>query len=208
MTAKQVHYAVVAGGSKGIGFAIAEALARRGYHLIIIGRNEASLSHAKNEIEKSYGIQVYTLVKDITDHDAADDIVRWCGSKNLSVNFLCNVAGIGGAKDYLDSSLESMRYMIHLNIESVIALTSCLLPLLELNSPSYILNVSSMAGFGPIPVKNIYSATKSAVIFFSYALRYQLKQKHISVSCLCPGPVFTNLKLKKIRKKNWVLLVR
>lgn len=48
-----------------------------------------------------------------------------------------------------------------------------------------------MAGFAPIPAKNMYSATKSAVIFFSYSLRYQLQQKNISVSCLTPGPVFT-----------------
>lgn len=49
----------------------------------------------------------------------------------------------------------------------------------------------SLAGFAPFPVKNIYSATKCALIFFSYSPRYQLKEKNISVSCLCPGPVLT-----------------
>ncbi|GAC1421695.1 MAG: hypothetical protein NVS9B7_13450 [Flavisolibacter sp.] len=68
---------------------------------------------------------------------------------------------------------------------------------LEKNAPSFILNVGSTAGFAPIPVKNLYSATKSATIFFSYALRYQLKDKKISVSCLCPGPVFTKEEIKK-----------
>ncbi len=71
------------------------------------------------------------------------------------------------------------------------ALTLKLLPLLEKNSPSYVLNVASMAGLAPIPIKNIYAATKSAVIFFSYSLHYQLREKNISVSCLAPGPVFT-----------------
>jgi uncharacterized protein len=69
--------------------------------------------------------------------------------------------------------------------------------LLEKNAPSYILNVASLAGFAPIPVKNMYSATKSAVIFFSYSLRYQLKKKNISVSVLCPGPVFTKPEIEK-----------
>ena len=77
-----------------------------------------------------------------------------------------------------------------------------LLPLLEKNTPSFILNVGSMAGMGPIPSKNIYSATKSSVIFFSYNLRYQLKKKNISVSCLNPGPVFTKPSIKADTKKK------
>ena len=82
------------------------------------------------------------------------------------------------------------------------ALTYTLLPLLEKNAPSYILNVASMAGFAPIPVKNGYAATKSAVIFFSYALRYQLKDKNISVSCLAPGPVFTKPEIVQDTKEK------
>lgn len=54
-----------------------------------------------------------------------------------------------------------------------------------------------MAGFAPIPSKNIYSATKSSVLFFSYSLRYQLKKDQVSVSALCPGPVFTKPEIKK-----------
>jgi hypothetical protein len=59
-----------------------------------------------------------------------------------------------------------------------------------------------MAGFAPIPVKNMYSATKSAVVFFSYSLSYQLKEKNISVSVLCPGPVFTKPEIKKDTKEK------
>jgi short-subunit dehydrogenase len=59
-----------------------------------------------------------------------------------------------------------------------------------------------MAGFAPIPSKNMYSATKAAVIFFSYSLRYQLKKKKISVSCLAPGPVFTKPHIKKETKRT------
>jgi short-subunit dehydrogenase len=82
------------------------------------------------------------------------------------------------------------------------ALSLVLLPLLEKNTPSYILNVASMAGFAPIPVKNMYSATKSAVVFFSYSLRYQLRDKNISVSCLAPGPVFTKPEVVKDTKEK------
>jgi short-subunit dehydrogenase len=197
-----IGYALVAGGSKGIGYAIAEALARRGYNLILIARHMDSLISAKNKLEYDYHIHVEVLAHDLSFNDAATDIAKWCTDRNIPLKMLCNVAGFGGSKDYLSLPLDSLRYMINLNIGSAMALTLTLLPLLEKNAPSFILNVGSMAGFAPIPVKNLYSATKSAVVFFSYSLSYQLKEKNISVSVLCPGPVFTKPEIVEDTKKK------
>ena len=195
-------YALVAGGSKGIGYGIAEALARRGYNLILIARHKDSLASAKQKLESAYGIHVEIIVFDLSRDEAAEAIAKWCTEHNIELKMLCNVAGFGGTRDYLSLSLDSLRYMINLNIGSAMALTLTLLPLLEKNAPSYILNVASMAGFAPIPVKNMYSATKSAIVFFSYSLRYQLKEKNISVSVLCPGPVFTKPEIVKDTKEK------
>lgn len=195
-------YALVAGGSKGIGYAIAEALARRGYNLILIARHMDSLISAKNKLEYDYHVHVEVLAYDLSFNDAATDIAKWCTDRNIRLKMLCNVAGFGGSKDYLSLPLDSLRYMINLNIGSAMALTLTLLPLLEKNAPSFILNVGSMAGFAPIPVKNLYSATKSAVVFFSYSLSYQLKEKNVSVSVLCPGPVFTKPEIVEDTKKK------
>ena len=142
---------------------------------------------------------------DLSVSTSAEQISKFCLTKNFPVNILCNVAGLGGADDYLYVPLEESRYMIHLNIESAPALIYHMLPVLEKNNQAYILNVASMAGFAPIPVKNMYSATKSAMIFFSRALRTQLKNKKVSVSCLCPGPVFTKPEIKKdtLEKLGW-----
>jgi uncharacterized protein len=196
------EYALVAGGSKGIGYAIAEALAKRHYNLILIARHQKALDLAKVEFEKKYDIHVETLKLDLSETSTSDSIGKWCTEKNIKLKMLCNVAGYGGPKDYLSLPIDSLRYMVRLNIESCMALTFELLPLLEKNSPSYILNVASMAGLAPIPNKNIYAATKSAVISFSYSLRYQLKEKHISVSCLSPGPVFTKPEIYQDTKKK------
>lgn len=195
-------YAIVAGGSKGIGYAIAEALAKRKYNLILIARHTDSLLAAKNKLESEYHIHVEILSLDLAKEATADSIAKWCTQRDIHLKMLCNVAGFGGARDYLSLPLDTLRYMVRLNIESCMALSLTLLPLLEKNAPSYILNVASMAGFAPIPVKNIYSATKSAVVFFSYSLRYQLKQKHISVSCLSPGPVFTKPEIEQDTRKK------
>lgn len=195
-------YALVAGGSKGIGYGIAEALAARGYNLILIARHWDSLQAAKTKLESIFGIQVQLLSYDLSKAESAQQIADWCTQNQVKLKVLCNVAGIGGANDYLKIPLDSSRYMSRLNVESGISMCYTLLPLLEKNAPSYILNVASMAGFAPMPVKNVYSATKSAVIFFSYSLRYQVKKKKISVSVLCPGPVFTKPEIEQDTKKK------
>jgi len=195
-------YALVAGGSKGIGYAIAVALAKRNYNLILIARGYDSLLAAKTKLEALYPIHVEILSYDLAKEASAGEIAKWCISRNIRLKVLCNVAGLGGEKDYLTLPLDSLRYMVNLNVESCMAMSLLLLPLLEKNAPSYILNVASMAGFAPIPSKNMYSATKAAVLYFSYGLRYQLKEKKISVSCLAPGPVFTKPSIKATTKKR------
>lgn len=185
-------YALIAGGSKGIGYALAEALAKRGYNLVLIARNVDTLNAAKAKLEQQYGVQVEILSKDLSKETTAKEIGDWCKERDLPLKILCNVAGLGGVHDYLEGlSTDSIRYMMRLNIESAVMLTHELIPVLEKNSPSHILNVASMAGLAPMPQKNIYSATKSAILFFSYSLRNQLKKRDITVSCLAPGPVFT-----------------
>lgn len=193
-------YALVAGGSKGIGYAIAEALAKRKYNLVLIARHADSLIASKKKLESAYDIHVDILKLDLEKETAADSIAKWCRLNNIHLKILCNVAGFGGPRDYLILPLDTLRYMVRLNVESCMALSLTLLPLLEKNAPSYILNVASMAGFSPIPSKNMYSATKSAIVFFSYSLRSQLKKKNISVSCLSPGPVFTKPEIEQDTK--------
>lgn len=195
-------YALVTGGSKGIGYAIAAALARRNYNLVLIARNLDTLQAAKQKLESAFGVHVELLVNDVSREEAADEIADWCIEKAIPLKMLCNVAGSGGERDYPGLSMEELRYMMKLNIGSCMALTLRLLPLLEKNTPSYVLNVASLAGLAPIPSNNCYSATKSAVIFFSHALHYQVKRKNISVSCLAPGPVFTKPSVIRDIKKN------
>ncbi|HOZ50456.1 MAG TPA: SDR family NAD(P)-dependent oxidoreductase [Chitinophagaceae bacterium] len=193
-------YALVAGGSKGIGYAIAKALAKRNFNLILIARNEKDLQIAKQSLESLYPIHVETISKDLSIETSATEIANWCIENNIQLKVLCNVAGLGGINDYLSIPLDTVQYMVRLNVQSCMALSLTLLPLLQKNSPSYILNVASMAAFAPISQKNVYSATKSAVLYFSYSLRYQLKKNNISVSCLCPGPVFTKPSIEKDTK--------
>jgi uncharacterized protein len=206
MKNSNTRYALVSGGSKGIGFAIASALARRNYNLLLIARNADDLNEAKNKLESNFPIHVDILPADMNDPGSAEKIAGWCTERNLLLSVLCNVTGIGGSEDFLSNTLDESLYMMRLNLEPAVSMIYHLLPLLKKNQPAYILNISSMAGFAPISIKNIYSATKSAMIFFSYSLRYQLIHDHISVSCLCPGPVFTKPTIEKetIAQLGWL----
>lgn len=198
----QQPFAIVAGGSKGIGFAVAEALAKRQYNLVLIARSEEPLRQAKKALEEKYAVQVEIVAADLTHDSVAPALARWSADNNLPLKMLCNVAGMGGSNDFLKLPADSIKYMIALNIEAPVMMVQHFLPLLEKNKPAYILNVGSMAGFSPIPVKNMYSASKSALTFFSYSLRYQLKRKGVSVSCLAPGPVYTKPEIIKDTKEK------
>lgn len=197
-----VKTALIAGGSRGIGYAIAQALAKRGYDLMLVARGREDLEKAKQNLESEFRVRVDTISFDLSKAGAAEVIREWCMEKDVSLNCLCNVVGIGGSDDFLKASHQHLRYMVDLNINSAIALTDLLLPQLEKNAPSHILNVASMAGFAPIPLKNVYSSTKSSVIYFSYALRFQLKKKNIKVSCLAPGPVYTKQEVIRETRKQ------
>jgi short-subunit dehydrogenase len=199
-------WAVIAGGSRGIGIHIARALARRNYNLLLVARNAGELDESKNSLEKEFHIQVETISCDLSLPESANLISGFCDSGELDVRVLCNAAGLGGSTDFPDLAMNDLRTMIRMNIESSMALCLLFIPLLKKNAPSYILNIASMAAFAPIPVKNIYSSSKSALLFFSYSLKQQLKDDKISVSCLCPGPVFTKPSIEKetIKQLGWL----
>jgi short-subunit dehydrogenase len=201
-----MSWALIAGGSRGIGLGIAIALAKRNTNLILIARNLQDLSAAKNNLEIRFSIQVEILSCDLSMPESAFMISDWCSTRGLEINILCHAAGIGGSTDFPDLPLTDLRTMIRLNLESAITLSLGLLPLLKKYKPSYLLNVGSMAGFAPIPIKNVYASTKSALLSFSYSLKYLLKEYNISVSCLCPGPVFTKPSIEKetIKQLGWL----
>ena len=85
-------YALIAGGSKGIGYAIAEALAKRKYNLILIARHADSLIAARNKLESTYNIHVELLQNDLSREEAAIEIAKWCTDNNIPLKVLCNVA--------------------------------------------------------------------------------------------------------------------
>jgi uncharacterized protein len=187
--------ALITGGSKGIGASIAEALARRKIDLLLVARNGKDLNEIKGRLEEEYKVTVMTMSCDLSEAGAGEKLTAWIVDKNLDI--FCHVAGMGGAKDFNELSLDELRIMIRTNFEIGVELCWRMAPILKKNVPAHILLVASMAGFAPIPQKAVYSATKSALYFFSRSLDEILRKDGVKVSCLSPGPVFTKSSIQE-----------
>jgi short-subunit dehydrogenase len=185
------NYALITGASKGIGREIALQLAELGYPLLLVSRNEAELSALAETIEKDYKVNALWLAVDLSTHTGAQQVADWCKKEPLKIEILINNAGYGLWGNFDLLNLEAQLNMISLNVSAQVALTSLLLPTLKQEPQAYILNVASTAAYQAIPTLAVYAATKSFILSFSRALRYELKDSHVSVSCLSPGPTDT-----------------
>jgi short-subunit dehydrogenase len=184
-------YALVTGASKGIGREIASQLAEKGYHLLLIARAETELLQLSAELVQQYGVKVQFLSCDLSEPGAAAKISNWCRDITPSLSVLINNAGYGSWGSFNDLKLETQMNMLQLNVNAVVELTYLLLPVLKQQESSYILNVSSTAAYQAMPTMALYAASKSFILSFSRALRYELLKTPVSVSCLSPGPTAT-----------------
>jgi short-subunit dehydrogenase len=185
-------YALITGGSKGIGKALAEKLAAKKYNILLVARSENLLKENAAELEKKFGVKTDFFVADISTQDSAKKIADWCNSKNYDVSVLINNAGYGLGGAFKELSLDEQLNMMQLNMQSLVQLTHLMLPVLKKNKDkSYILNVASTAAHQAVPFLAVYAATKAFVLSFSRSTHHELKTENISVSCLCPGPTDT-----------------
>jgi short-subunit dehydrogenase len=180
-------YALVTGASRGLGKFFARALAARQSNLVLVARSKDKLSSLANELRNSKGIQAEPLELNLAAPGAGLQLAQELRERNLRIDLLVNNAGFGERGKFLDLSLESQLEMIHLHNTSVVELTYKLLPAMIEAGDGGIINVSSMAGFQPVPFAALYSATKSFLTTFSMALREELRPSGVKVVTVCPG---------------------
>lgn len=185
------QYALITGASKGIGKSMAIELARSGYQLLLIARSETELSALSELLKKQFQVRVSYLATDLSLTDSTQLVAAWCAQQTDQLSILINNAGFGLWGDFGNLELHEQMAMLKLNIDAVISLTYHLLPVLKQQQQSYILNISSTAAYQAVPTLALYAASKSFVLSYSRALRYELKKTTVSVSCLCPGPTDT-----------------
>lgn len=184
-------YALITGASNGIGKAMAIVLAKKKYNLLLVARSADDLSLLAEQLKEQYQIDVRYLSIDLSGFNSSIEVYKWCSSITSSLSVLINNAGYGLWGDFENLALDEQQNMLRLNINTVVELSHHLLTLLKQERSAYILNISSTAAYQAVPTLALYAASKAFVLSYSRALRYELKDSSISVSCLCPGPTAT-----------------
>lgn len=185
------EYTLITGASLGLGRELAIACAKRNMNLILISLPDENLAVLAEYISFQFRVKVVYFELDLTKkesllilHDHIDH--------QYAVNMIINNAGFGGSRLFECSPLEYLDNMIQLNIRALSLLTRLMIPNLKRQPRAWILNISSMAAFSPMPFKTLYPASKAFVYYFSRGLSAELKDTRISVSVVHPGPIMTN----------------
>jgi len=172
--------------------AFARELAQRHHSLVLAARSTESLSAFASELRREYPISALAIPIDLSSSGAGQSLADQLSSGGIPIDLLVNNAGFGLRGEFRNQSLERQLEMLRLNNQAVVELTYSLLPgMLQLEQRG-IINVSSTAGFQPIPFASAYSATKAFLTTFSLALEQELRSSGVTVVTLCPGRLRKN----------------
>ncbi len=185
-------YALITGASSGIGECFAKALAARHQNLFVVARSREKLEKLAAELGRTHGVQVEVVATDLSESGAGARLAELIERQGWPIDLLVNNAAFGARGEFWRLPLDRQMEMLRLNVEAVVELTYHLLPCMIGRPSTGIINVSSTAGFQPIPYTALYAATKAFITSFSMALREEVRPYGIKVVTLCPGGTRTN----------------
>jgi len=183
---------LITGASGGIGEAFARRLAADEHNLVLVARSADKLGTLAEELESKHAITAVPVPLDLTEVDANKRLWDETETRGIVVDWLVNNAGFGSMGDFADLELDRELRMIDLNVRSLVALTHRYLPGMRHRGQGTIINVSSAAGFQPIPFMATYAATKAFVTSFSEAVAEESRPFGVRILALCPGSTETN----------------
>ncbi|XP_041656520.1 hydroxysteroid (20-beta) dehydrogenase 2 [Cheilinus undulatus] len=191
------QWAVVTGATSGIGKAYASELAQRGLDVVLVSRSADKLQATAKEIEESYGRKTRTIQVDFTDgHSIYPTIAKEL--QGLEIGILVNNVGMmySDSVDYfldVPDAEQRITEVINCNVLSVPHMTRLVLPDMIERGKGLIINISSLVGSRPHPLVALYSSSKSFVSFFSQCLHAEYQSKGITVQCVAPFMVSSNM---------------
>lgn len=194
--------ALVTGGSKGIGRAIAAGLARAGADLFLCARQEEPLRQAADEILAECGVRVEYAVADMARRAEAVRLAETAREALGKIDILVNNAGwnIPQAIDQIRD--EDWDYLVELNLSSVMALTRAVVPGMKERRWGRVIHISSIMALGSTPERNAYSATKAALVGMARASALDLGPYGVTVNCIAPGPIATEMPMSILSKEQ------
>jgi short-subunit dehydrogenase len=201
----QKKYALITGGTSGIGLELAKLFAKDDYHLIIVARSQQELDAAALELKKNNSIDVLTISKDLFDPENAFDVYNEVKKQGIEISALVNDAGHGLYGEFIETDIRMELNIIQLNISSLVVLTKLFLKDMVKRGDGKILNLSSIASKSPGPWQSVYHGTKAFVQSFTEAIREEVKDKGITITALLPGATDTDFFRKANMKSSKIL---
>jgi len=184
--------ALVTGASKGLGEAIADALAARGMNLVLVARSVEALRALARRLTASYGVQCIPLNADLADPSAVNQIGAELKRQGIRIDLLINNAGLGLTGGFLSHDIREEQAAIQVNVLTLVALTHLFGGDMAIRGKGGIINLASNSAFQPLPHMATYAAAKVFVLHFSEALQHELKAKGVRVMAACPGRTATS----------------
>jgi len=206
-TSLENKVAIVTGGSRGIGRAVAAALLQHGAHVAISGVNKEHLAQAEVDLTNAAagGARVLVFTADVRDQLSVQSMVDETVRREGGVDILVNNAGVGWFGGVESQGHDEWRRVMDTNVTGIFNCCKAAIPHLKRRGGGYIINISSLAGSNPFAGGASYCASKAAVDAFSDALMQELRQDRIRVSCIKPGSVNTGFMGHADPQNSWKL---
>jgi len=185
----QTKTALITGASSGIGAVYADRLARRGYDLILVARNQDRLATVATKISKDTGRNVQTVKADLGSNDGVQAVESILAKGGIDV--LINNAGFGAVTPLEQSDVGDMVKMIDLNVTALTRLTYAAVPTFIKQGAGTIINIASIVAIGPEVLNGVYGGTKAYVLALTQSLHHELAAKGIRVQAVLPGATAT-----------------
>ncbi|WP_020470244.1 SDR family NAD(P)-dependent oxidoreductase [Zavarzinella formosa] len=185
--------ALVTGGNKGLGKAMARGLAEAGADVFIASRNEAELGAAAEEIAAATGRVVKHAIVDVSKRESVNQLAKTAIEQMGRIDILVNNAGMN-APQAIDTITDDVwDTVMETNLNSIMALTRAVVPQMRSRKWGRVIHISSIMGFVSKEKRNAYSTTKTALIGLARASALDLGGDGVTVNCIAPGPFLTDM---------------
>lgn len=187
--------AVITGGSKGLGLAMAAGLASAGAQIMLVNRNTEEGIKAAREISEDFGVKAISFGADITDQKQTEAMASVAIEAFGSVDILINSAGINIRGPIDEVSLADFNKVIDVNVTGTWLACRAIAPHMKQRRSGKIINLASTLGLVGVPNRTPYASSKGAVVQMTRALALELAPFNINVNAICPGPFLTEMNL-------------
>jgi NAD(P)-dependent dehydrogenase (short-subunit alcohol dehydrogenase family) len=187
--------AVITGGSRGLGYAMAAGLASAGAHIMIVNRNREEGENAAAQLGKDFGTKVMAYSADITSQLDTEAMAKMAFNTFGKIDILINSAGINIRGPIDELAYEDFNKVMQVNVNGTWLSSRAVTPYMKKSNSGRIINLASTLGLVGLPNRTPYTASKGAIVQMTRSLALELAPFNIRVNAICPGPFLTDMNL-------------